>query len=68
MDDNILKKAKTEIENEYESIFGKKQKGIVMAILPEQKKILVDVNGNGQETIYNPEKHGDLKIGDEIEI
>lgn len=64
MADNVIKN----IEKEYESIFGKKKKAIVMAVLPDQKKILVDVNGNGQEIPYIEEKHKDLKSGDEIEI
>lgn len=42
-----------------------KKKGIVSLII-KGKKIIIDVDGNGEEVKYDEREHGSLKIGDPI--
>jgi hypothetical protein len=41
--------------------------GKVVIIIPNQK-IIVDVDGNGEEIPFDPSKHSNVKVGDEIEV
>ena len=45
---------------------GKKQKRVKVASIIRGRKVIIDVNGNGEEVKYNERDHGHLKVGDVI--
>lgn len=45
---------------------SKKQKKGKVASIIKGRKVIIDVNGNGEETKYNEREHGHLKVGDPI--
>lgn len=57
-------KQKYEKQEKKNHVVGKK-KGIVSLIIKD-KKVIVDVGGNGEEIKYDEREHGSLKIGDPI--
>ncbi len=45
---------------------SKKQKRGKVASIIRGRKVIIDVNGNGEEVKYNERDHGHLKVGDVI--
>lgn len=52
-------------EKKYKTELKKQKKGVVSSII-KGRRVIIDVDGEGESVLYNEKEHGHLKVGDPI--